>query len=501
MSQEIICQIRCPIHGFIGLTAWEKSLVDTTVFQRLRRIRQLAWTDYVYPGAMHTRFEHSLGVMHVATLLFDSIVKNSKNALFSAYDYDEYGIAKERQKIRLAALLHDVGHPPFSHASEDVFPPLDRRQTTAELLFRDMEVKRHKHEDYSYGLIKNQLREAIEGHSANKNYDLKAEDITNLLEGTAGAGHSLFWRDILANQLDADRMDYLLRDSHHLGVNYGKYDLHRLVTSACAYETSDQDQKTRRIRIGVYNGGLHAAESLIIARYSMFKQVYFHKTRMAFDIHLHHMMSSLLPNGCFPHPDAEGLNEYLKWDDWKVLGLLANGQGGPHAERMMTRNHFRQVYRSKDWPQSLKEVLGGEKRKAEWIRSELGGIEVHLRTSSNSWYKAKEASAISVVNENDLTDIRPLSEYSPIASLNAGDQYFLYVKKEDVDAARKIIDRAAREFDRSNPALTAREQTPAELDEAPIIEESVVVKKPASATDTENSQQRLGLIPKDSPSA
>jgi HD superfamily phosphohydrolase len=121
VSNEIVCEIRCPIHGFIGLNAWERALVDTPVFQRLRRIRQLAWTDYVYPGAMHTRFEHSLGVMHVATLLFDSIVRNSRQILTAAYDYDEHGLAKARQKIRLAALLHDVGHPPFSHASEDVF--------------------------------------------------------------------------------------------------------------------------------------------------------------------------------------------------------------------------------------------------------------------------------------------------------------------------------------------------------------------------------------------
>jgi HD superfamily phosphohydrolase len=122
VSNEIVCDIRCPIHGFIRLNAWEKALVETRVFQRLRRIRQLAWTDYVYPGAMHTRFEHSLGVMHVATLLFDSIVKNSKSVLIDGYGYDEHGLAAARQKIRIAALLHDVGHAPFSHASEDAFP-------------------------------------------------------------------------------------------------------------------------------------------------------------------------------------------------------------------------------------------------------------------------------------------------------------------------------------------------------------------------------------------
>src|ERR1017187_2197136 len=155
MSNEIVCEIRCPIHGFIGLNAWERALVDTPVFQRLRRIRQLAWTDYVYPGAMHTRFEHSLGVMHVATRLFDSIVKNSRDVLTKAYDYDEHGLAAARQKIRIAALLHDVGHPPFSHASEDAFP----LRGAATGSFKDLDAVRYKHEDYSYALIQNQLRD------------------------------------------------------------------------------------------------------------------------------------------------------------------------------------------------------------------------------------------------------------------------------------------------------------------------------------------------------
>lgn len=441
MSNEVACEIRCPIHGFIRLNSWEKALVETPVFQRLRRIRQLAWTDYVYPGAMHTRFEHSLGVMHVASLLFDSIVKNSKNLLTTAYGYDEHGLAAARQKIRIAALLHDVGHPPFSHASEEVFPLVGTRGRNGELPFKDLQEKRYQHEDYSYALIENQLRETIEQDSANKNYEFKAEDITGLLKGDPRAGHSLLWRDILANQLDADRMDYLLRDSHHLGVSYGKYDLHRLAASVCAFQTVGKDDKVGRIHIGVHQGGLHAAESLIIARYSMFKQVYFHKTRMAFDIHLRHVMREILPNGCFPTPDRDGLNEYLKWDDWRVLGLLAEGKGGPHAERMLGRGQYRLIYRSKDRPHTLGGALGGEKLKTELVLKSLSdsGIEAEMKATKNSWYKAKEGSAITVVNESNPSELAPLSEFSPIASLNAGDQYFLYVKKEDVVKAKSLI--------------------------------------------------------------
>src|ERR1700687_2610921 len=115
-------EIRCPVHGFIRLNDWEWTVISQPAFQPLRRIRQLAWTDYVYPGAMHTRFEHSLGVMHLATKLYDSIVERSRHLLEEFYGYDDAGFCRDKVLVRLAALLHDVGHSPFSHAGEDVFP-------------------------------------------------------------------------------------------------------------------------------------------------------------------------------------------------------------------------------------------------------------------------------------------------------------------------------------------------------------------------------------------
>ncbi len=105
------------------------------------------------------------------------------------------------------------------------------------------------------------------------------------------------------------------------------------------------------------------------------------------------------------------------------------------------------------------------------------------------------------MNENDLNDIRPLSEYSPITSLNAGDQYFLYVKKEDVNAARKIIDPAIREFEAKNVSLHAGEKAREEVSETPTTEKATVAKKPASNIASEDSQQTLGLIEKDGPNA
>src|ERR1700681_1254953 len=103
-------EIRCPVYGFITISDWEREIISQPAFQRLRRIRQLAWTDYVFPGAMHTRFEHSLGVMHMATMLYDGIAESSRDVLQSQLGYNEDGIKRHRTLVRLAALLHDVGH-------------------------------------------------------------------------------------------------------------------------------------------------------------------------------------------------------------------------------------------------------------------------------------------------------------------------------------------------------------------------------------------------------
>jgi HD superfamily phosphohydrolase len=431
------------------MNEWERRIIDHPTFQRLRRIRQLAWTDLVYPGAMHTRFEHSLGVMHVATLLYDSILKNSGQVLQEHFKYTRLGLERDRQKVRLAALLHDVGHSPFSHASETLFP--ERTATPAQpelfvnpnaqkaIIIADpskaaLQSRCFEHEDYSRALIVGPLREAIDDDVFNKrNYGITANDVSAILEGTAEAGPALFWRDLLTNQLDADRMDYLLRDSHHIGVSYGKYDLHRLVSTIMAFRNPESNAP----RIGISNGGWNAAESLILARYSMFKQVYLHKTRIAFDVHIRGAVKSLLPGGTFPPPDD--LKKYQEWDDWKVLGLLAAGEGGEHGDRIRKRNHFRLVHRTKDFPRDIKEWQA-ENTKLEAVEKDLGDLIEAKEKPKNKWYMSTESVDIPVVNESDPEDVRPLSEYSHLLKdFVAQSPTFIFVKPENAQAARERV--------------------------------------------------------------
>jgi HD superfamily phosphohydrolase len=201
---------------------------------------------------MHTRFEHSLGVMHMVSLLYDGIVQRSSDVLKYALGYNDDGLSRNRQLVRIAALLHDVGHAPFSHAAEELFPTrVDGRG-------------RYRHEDYSAAIMRRCFADTIKNHPLNSNYGFTIDDVANLIEGSADAGRALFWRDLIVGQMDADRIDYLLRDSLHAGVDSGLFDWRRLLHTVVALPTGDG------LQLGVTEGGWHAAEGLILARYFMF---------------------------------------------------------------------------------------------------------------------------------------------------------------------------------------------------------------------------------------
>jgi HD superfamily phosphohydrolase len=360
--------------------------------------------------------------MHVATRLFEAIVARSKEVLRTELTYTESGFGRDLKLVRLAALLHDVGHTPFSHAGEDLYPMLPHGQG------------RYKHENYSAALIRMQMRDVIENHPLNQNCGLLAENIAALLEGSASAGRALFWRELIDGQMDADRIDYLQRDSLHAGVDYGKFDWRRLVNSVEVVPRPEG----RGPGLGVSEGGFHAAEGLVLARYFMFTQVYFHKTRMAFDYHLQEALKLILPGGRFPLPEGQGLEDFLKWDDWRVLGALANGEGGDHGRRLARRDHFREAYHTP-------EVPGPEDLATlDHVRDGLGDIVQAEQKAEKSWYKVGIPD-IPVRSDNPGRPVRPLSAFSSmLAQLRPSGMVMLYCRKEDQDRARQIVETIER---------------------------------------------------------
>lgn len=312
---------RDPVHGFIDVRPGEREIIDSLPFQRLRSIKQLSLTHLVYHGAEHTRFGHSIGVMHLVTKAFRSVVASDQN-LFSKEKQAWY-----EQILRLMALTHDLGHAPFSHGSESVFPNGLEHEDFTERIVLDTEIAEYIGR-IGQGFVNQFGRE----------YDINAELICSIYLGKNITNPDfIFLRKFMDSELDCDKMDYLLRDSLYCGVNYGKFDLERLISSLTAFRDREN------IFLAIKRGGIHAFEEFILARYFMFVQVYFHKTRRFLDKMLVDFLSSCLPEGRYP----SNAKEYLQWDDARVLSLLkATPNGNTAAERLLHRNIMKCVYES-----------------------------------------------------------------------------------------------------------------------------------------------------------
>jgi len=273
-----VAEIRDPVHGYIKITEAERDVIDTPFVQRLRRIHQLAGAYLVYPGAVHTRFDHVTGAMHVAGEVAE--------ALSMWVDLTPDLV----QEIRLAALLHDVGHGPFSHTFEEVLA--DKATIT--------------HEDISQRII----RETSIHDMLNK-HGFSPKKMSDFAVGKQSTKPP-FMNEIIAGGLSADIMDYLLRDSYFTGVEYGKVDVQRVIDSL----------RVAGKHLAVDNAGLYAFEALLLARYEMFKAVYFHRTVRAAELMLVYSMK--LAEASLNLTDLSDINDYLEMTDETVLHDLVS---------------------------------------------------------------------------------------------------------------------------------------------------------------------------------
>jgi HD superfamily phosphohydrolase len=186
-------------------------------------------------------------------------------------------------------------------------------------------------------------------------------------------------------------------------------------------------------RIGVTEGGWHAAEGLIVARYFMFTQVYFHKTRIIYDHHLQKALADVLPGKLFPKPTGAQLDRYLSWTDWRVLGLLARGKGGEHGRRLAGRDHYREVIHTPETPTRV-----DLDRLNNW-RHALGDLLAAEIPAEKSWYKAG-ATDVQVLTVAPKPEVKPLSTYSSVVrSIEPIRQVRLYVRPEHIAEATALV--------------------------------------------------------------
>jgi HD superfamily phosphohydrolase len=272
-------EIKDPVHGYVYVTEDEKAVIDSYPVQRLHRLRQLAGAEYVYPGANHTRFEHSVGVMYLAGRV-------AENPYISQLVSEE-----ELAMVRVAGLLHDVGHGPFSHVFE-------------QLLEKELDKT---HEDITTWIIKkSELQDIL------KKNGCKPDDVSKLAVGKLHRPGKAFLDQIISSAVDVDKQDFIVRDTHHTGAEYGFIDIFRLIHTLDVMEGN----------LAVDVGALSALESLIIARIESFKSIYFHRVGRAAQIMLALAMEKAnaeLRLTSFRTPE-----EYLAMDDYTVWTKLKN---------------------------------------------------------------------------------------------------------------------------------------------------------------------------------
>jgi len=294
-----------PIHDFVRVYDNELKIIDTPIFQRLRRIRQLSGAHLIYPGAQHTRFEHSLGVMHIASMAGQALAEKG------VVSFDDI------QNLRLAGLLHDIGHGPFSHLFEEVFE--EKRKISHEDLGRDI-------------ILKTEIGDII----SKNGFDKKL--ITKLAFGDSKLQ---FMNEVISVALSADMMDYLLRDGYFTGAEHAKIDHHRLTHSLDVYKN----------KLALDKSSLVNFETMMISRFQMFKAVYFHKTVRAGEVMLLEAMD--LAEGELGL-SSMNLDEYLKLSDDVILAKLLNlpehnsklKASKKIATNYLNRNLFKSVFES-----------------------------------------------------------------------------------------------------------------------------------------------------------
>ncbi len=331
MSKQIH-EIRDPIHTFIRMSTAERAVLDSRPLQRLRHIHQLATTFLVYPGATHKRFEHSIGVMELATQVYDAITRRDKlreDVRMTLQVGETFDLEYWRRVLRMAALCHDIGHLPFSHAAEEDLLPkgLNHERITRDLIL-----------DKEMISLWDQLH-------------VNQEHVAKLAVGPKEYPEQPFsdWEAIMAeiitgDAFGVDRMDYLLRDSLHVGAAYGNFDHHRLIDTMRILP-AEQDGSIEP-KLGVEIGGIHGAEALLLARYFMFTQIYFHSIRRIYDIHLMDFLKQWLEGGQFP----EQANKIMEYTDNEIMAAILRAarqkesKGHAPARRITHRAHFKLLY-------------------------------------------------------------------------------------------------------------------------------------------------------------
>jgi HD superfamily phosphohydrolase len=365
------------VHGFIRFSELERMLIDSEPFQRLHYIHQLGIAHVVYPGATHTRFEHSLGCMELATRIFERITSKQ----FAPAD-EQYWL----QIIRLAALCHDLGHLPFSHIAEkELLGPLG-------------------HEEWTLKIIQSEHLRPVWSALAAEFPDKKiVDDVLKMAIGEKGVDLPFSSEERILSQVitgdffGADRIDYLLRDAQCTGVAYGLFDYHQLIEMLCVIRVGSQ------LQLGIEENGIASCEALLLARHFMHQRVYQYSTVKAYKFHLVRYMLGFYARGNY----LENLENYLALTDNEILSALRKSAKDPtdpgyhDADALMRRDRrFKAVLLKEGITEQMLQEMSFPPASIFWELSDKKKQSKRLSfpvlTRSGTIHEASEFSQISI---------------------------------------------------------------------------------------------------------
>jgi len=326
-------EIRDPVHGLIKIYDEEIPIIKSDFFGRLRSVKQLGFSENIFPGATHSRFLHSLGAMHVGTRTFDKLFPiQGKNYL------------RIRETFRLACLLHDVGHAPLSHSTELVMPKLKELKIPSEFLKKDENLNRKAtHEDYTIKAIADSSFSKT-FKDVEKKFKVDRKTIADLITGVQrnklyfnvdGVDYFPLLHQLVSGEVDCDRMDYLLRDSYFCGVSYGIFDLHWLLDNLKVCVVN------KVAFLGISEKGLLTFEDFLLSRYHMFVMVYFHYRAVCLEQLLYKYFKTSQNEYSLP----ANIEEYIEHDDHFLMKVLRKSKN-PYASAIIKNNIPPKIYES-----------------------------------------------------------------------------------------------------------------------------------------------------------
>lgn len=423
-------RIRIPGELDVSVTPRVRNLIDTAAFQRLRNISQLGLVSRVYPGATHSRFEHSLGVYRLSVQVLSHLISIEP-------EFAQQLNADEAKTFLVAALLHDIGHWPYCHPIEDI--GLDW-------------VPQHE------SLARRFLTEGNLASKIHRDWNLAPENVADFLDTPAALGTP---RAVLQNALggptDIDKMDYLQRDSLHAGVPYGRnFDIGRLISSQCI--------GPERTEIAITDKGKTAAEMMVFARYVMFSEVYWH--------HAVRSATAMLQRLVFELCDAEDCHIWSTLDDAGFASLMLERAVSKNSNRQLAQSLFgdgRELYKRfgqfpfDTHPEVHRELAGKPydqllqvaQRLAAWLNQQKPGLDADASEVLLDAPPVKLEVQFKLqvrTRSGDTSQFVPLESISPVVQALATRQFDNYVKRVRVFVSPRV----AQSLKLSQDALAAQ---------------------------------------------